>query len=307
MRPRSDIDRTMWFFAIVYAVEGIGQAKSGIMWQPLSHWLKVTLHWDPVTISASLAILDVPWIIKPLWGAISDFVPLFGYRRRPYLILANLAAVSAFAWVATIDTTAAMIPALTVTAFAMAISSTLCGALLVETGQKNNATGNFVSQQWLWFNIAQMITTLLAGYLIEVLSPVGALHTAATIAAVAPIAIIAGVWLVPEARARIDLDALHERFNALLSVFCNRDLWFVAGFLFLYYFSPGLGTPLYFEMSDRLGIFPGLHRRAVVDRGRRMDHRRSAVPLAAEASEPRRLAAAKYPRRRAQHTVLSRA
>lgn len=247
----------MWFFAIVYAVEGIGQAKSGIMWQPLSHWLKVTLHWDPVTISASLAILDLPWIIKPVWGAISDFVPLFGYRRRPYLVLANIAAFLAFAWVTTINTSSALIPALTVTAFAMAISSTLCGALLVETGQKNNKTASFVNQQWLWFNIAQMITTLLAGYLIEVLSPVGALHTAASIAAVAPLAIIAGIWLIREPRARINMEALHERFSALLSVFRNRDLWFVAGFLFLYYFTPGFGTPLYFQMSDRLGFSQG--------------------------------------------------
>ena len=102
----------MWFFAIVYAVEGIGQAKSGIMWQPLSHWLKVAVGWDPTTISASLAILDLPWIIKPLWGAISDFVPLFGYRRRPYLVLANIGAFLAFAWVATLDTTATLVPAL---------------------------------------------------------------------------------------------------------------------------------------------------------------------------------------------------
>ncbi|MEA2739321.1 MAG: hypothetical protein QOH05_2628 [Acetobacteraceae bacterium] len=251
------IRRTMWFFAIVYAVEGIGQARSGIMWQPLSHWLKETLDWDPVRISASLAILDLPWVIKPLWGAISDFVPLFGYRRRPYLVLANIAAFLAFAWVATIDTTTGMIPALTVTAFAMAISSTLCGALLVETGQKNNTSASFVNQQWLWFNIAQMITTLLAGYLIEILSPIGALHAAASIAAIAPFAIIGGTWLVQEPRARIDLEALRERLGALISAFRSRDLWFVAAFLFLYYFSPGIGTPLYFEMSDRLGFSQG--------------------------------------------------
>ena len=247
----------MWFFAIVYAVEGIGQAKSGIMWQPLSHWLKESMHWTPVAISASLAILDLPWIIKPVWGAVSDFVPLFGYRRRPYLVLANFAAFLAFAWVATIDSTGGMIPALTVTAFAMAISSTLCGALLVETGQKSNRTASFVNQQWLWFNIAQMITTLLAGYLIEILSPLGALHAAAWIAAVAPLAIIAGVWLIGEPRARIDLEALRERFAALLSVFRNRDLWFVGGFLFLYYFSPHFGTPLYFYMSDALRFSQG--------------------------------------------------
>ena len=247
----------MWFFAIVYAVEGTCQAKSGIMWQPLSHWLKVALHWDPVTISASLAVLDVPWIIKPLWGAISDCVPVFGYRRRPYLILANIAAFLAFGWVATITTNATIIPALTVTAVAMAISSTLCGALLVETGQRTNASASFVNQQWLWFNIAQMITVLIAGYLIEVLSPLGALHVAATIAAIVPLSIVASVWLIHEPRAPIDVAALRGHLSALLSVFRNRNLWFVAGFLFLYYFSPGFGTPLYFQMSDRLGFSQG--------------------------------------------------
>ena len=40
-------------------------------------------------------------------------------------------------------------------------------------------------------------------------------------------------------------------------MFRNRDLWFVGGFLFLYYFSPGFGTPLYFQMSDRLGFSQG--------------------------------------------------
>ena len=248
----------MWFFAIVYAVEGIGQAKSGIMWQPLSHWLKVALHWDPVTISASLAILDVPWIIKPLWGAISDFVPLFGYRRRPYLVLANIAAFVAFARVATIDTSGALIPALTITAVAMAVSSTLCGALLVETGQKNNSSASYVNQQWLWYSIAQMIAGTVAGYLIEILPPLGAMHAAAWIAAIAPFAIIGGVWLIHEPKSRVDIAALRQRLDALASVFRSRDLWFVAGFLFLYYFSPGFGTPLYFEMSDHLHFSQGL-------------------------------------------------
>jgi MFS family permease len=251
------VSRVMWFFAIVYAVEGIGQVKSGVLWQPLVYFLKQTQGWDTVTISVSLAVLDLPWIIKPLWGAISDFVPLFGYRRRPYLVIANVAGVFAFAWVATLHTASALVPALTVTAVAMAISSTLCGALLVETGQKHNASARFVNQQWLWFNIAQMLSVLLAGALIEIMSPIGALHTAAWIAAAAPLSIIASVWLVQEPRARIDLAALRQHFAALLSAFRSRNLWFVAGFLFLYYFSPGFGTPLYFQMSDRLGFSQG--------------------------------------------------
>ena len=139
----------------------------------------------------------------------------------------------------------------------MAVSSTLCGALLVETGQRNNASGSFVNQQWLWYNIAQMISVLIAGYLIEILPPIGALHAAAWMAAIAPLAIIGGVWLIQEPRARIDMEALRERLDALLAVFRSRNLMFVAGFLFLYYFSPHFGTPLYFQMSDRLGFSQG--------------------------------------------------
>src|SRR4051794_22462134 len=90
------IRRLLWFFAIVYAVEGIGQAKSGIIWQPLIHFLKVTRAWDPLQVSAALAAVDLPWVIKPLYGIVSDFVPLFGYRRRSYLLVANLVGVAAF-------------------------------------------------------------------------------------------------------------------------------------------------------------------------------------------------------------------
>jgi predicted MFS family arabinose efflux permease len=32
----------------------------------------------------------------------------------------------------------------------------------------------------------------------------------------------------------------------------RRELWLIAGFLFLYNFSPGLSTPLYFTMTDTL-------------------------------------------------------
>jgi predicted MFS family arabinose efflux permease len=102
-----------------------------------------------------------------------------------------------------------------------------------------------------------MVAVLVAGYLIEILSPIGALHAAAWIAAVAPLSVVASVWMIEEKRSRIDLAALRSRLDALLSAFRSRSLWLVAGFLFLYYFSPGFGTPLYFEMTDRLGFSQG--------------------------------------------------
>ncbi|XP_040869251.1 folate-biopterin transporter 1, chloroplastic isoform X10 [Glycine max] len=38
----------------------------------------------------------LPWLVKPLYGFISDSVPLFGYRRRSYLVLSGL--LGALSW-----------------------------------------------------------------------------------------------------------------------------------------------------------------------------------------------------------------
>src|SRR6185437_10989574 len=114
--PRPDaMSRLMLFFAIVYTVEGFCQAKAGVIWQPLTHYLKQTQGWDTVQIAASLAVLDVPWVVKPIYGIISDFVPLFGYRRRSYLLLANAGAVAAFLWVTQVLAPAGIIFALLLT------------------------------------------------------------------------------------------------------------------------------------------------------------------------------------------------
>jgi MFS family permease len=252
------ISRLMLFFAIVYTVEGIGQAKAGVIWQPLTHYLKETQNWDPVQIAASLAVLDVPWVIKPLYGVISDFLPLFGYRRRSYLLLANAGAIAAFLWTTQVLTPAAIVFALLLTAIAMAVSSTVCGALLVESGQKHQASATFINQQWLWFNIAVMVGSLAGGGLVEVLSAPGALHAAAAIAAVAPIAVIvSSIALVDERHAGINIAELRQALRGFIDTFRSRTLWLIAAFLFCYYFSPGFGTPLYFHMSDNLHFSQG--------------------------------------------------
>jgi MFS family permease len=252
------ISRLMLFFAIVYTVEGIGQAKVGVIWQPLTHYLKESQAWTPVQIATSLAVLDIPWVVKPLYGMLSDFLPLFGYRRRSYLLAANVCAIAAFLWTTQVLAPASIVFALLLTSIAMAISSTVCGALLVENGQKHRASAAFVNQQWLWFNVAVMVASAVGGELIEYLSPEGAFHASAAIAAIAPIAIVVScLWLVDEQPARMNMADFRDALRGFLDTFRSRTLWLIAAFLFFYYFSPGFGTPLYFHMSDHLRFSQG--------------------------------------------------
>ena len=246
------IHRLLIFFALVYIVEGVGQIV-GLISQPLNYYLKQALGWTPLQVTAFITIFNLPWIIKPLYGLVSDFVPLFGYRRKSYLIIANLLAIGGYLWVTRLTAPGDLLIALSLTAYAMAISSTLCGAVLVENGQKLHESGTFVNQQWLWFNIAAMAAAILGGELVEHLAPAQALHTAALIVGMAPFMVIFGtLFLIEEKRMPVNVEGMKATLRGLIAAFKRRELLIVAAFIFLYYFSPGLATPLYYHMTDEL-------------------------------------------------------
>jgi hypothetical protein len=77
-----------FFFAALYFVQSVGDPTSGLIAQPVRSLLR---SWgeSPAALGALMALLAVPWTIKPVFGLLSDFVPLFGSRRRSYLLLAN--------------------------------------------------------------------------------------------------------------------------------------------------------------------------------------------------------------------------
>jgi MFS family permease len=254
--PQHDrtIGHLLIFFALVYVVEGLGQIV-GLISQPLYYYLKEVQGWTPVQVTAFVTVFNLPWIIKPVYGLVSDFVPLFGYRRKSYLIIANVAAIAGYFLVTRLTAPSDLALALMLTAYAMAISSTLCGAVLVENGQKHQACGKFVNQQWLWYNVAAMAAAILGGQLVQHLDPTSALHSAAAIVAVAPFAVIVGtVFLISEKKAPVNVEGMKSTLAGLASAFRQRHLWIVAFFIFLYYFSPGLSTPLYYHMTDDLNF-----------------------------------------------------
>jgi hypothetical protein len=76
--------RLMVFFALVYIVEGLGQT-GGLVAQPLNYFLKEQYGWSPVEVTAYLTVLNFPWIIKPVYGLVSDFIPLSAIAARPIL------------------------------------------------------------------------------------------------------------------------------------------------------------------------------------------------------------------------------
>ena len=87
----------MLFFAIVYVVEGIGQARVGVIFQPLNNYLKV-IGWTPVQVTAYLAILNFPWIIKPVFGLVLSVKRWHDRNKSGRWVLINLVPVVGWLW-----------------------------------------------------------------------------------------------------------------------------------------------------------------------------------------------------------------
>jgi hypothetical protein len=113
----------------VYFVQGIlGLARLAV-----SFFLKDELGLGPAEVSALMGVVAIPWMIKPLYGFISDGLPMFGYRRRPYLILAGFLGVASWlamgtvvhqAWSATL--------AIALGSLGVALSDVIVDSIVVE-------------------------------------------------------------------------------------------------------------------------------------------------------------------------------
>ena len=65
------ISHLLIFFGLVYVVEGLGQI-GGLVSQPLNYYLKEVQGWTPVQVTAFVTAFNLPWIIKPVYGLVSD-------------------------------------------------------------------------------------------------------------------------------------------------------------------------------------------------------------------------------------------
>ena len=58
------------------------QGSLGISSLARTFFLKDELHLSPSQSAAILGASSLPWAIKPLYGFLSDTIPLLGYKRR---------------------------------------------------------------------------------------------------------------------------------------------------------------------------------------------------------------------------------
>nr|GMD05647.1 probable folate-biopterin transporter 3 [Ipomoea batatas] len=88
-------DELHWsFVSAVVIVYGINQGLSmGLSKISTQYYMKDDQKLQPSEAQVYFGILQLPWVVKPLWGLLTDTLPIFGYRRRPYFIIAGFLGI----------------------------------------------------------------------------------------------------------------------------------------------------------------------------------------------------------------------
>jgi len=243
----AEAKRLAILFAVVYFSQG--------MWYLPQQTLTIVLKERGLTaaqVATFFSITAIPWFLKPAYGLISDFIPLFGRRRKSYLILTCTVAAAAGMTLGTAveHTYLALVTLFTLMAFGLAFNDVLTDALMIENGRPLGLTGAFQSVQWASITTASVLVGVVGGQL----AAHRELHSAFIAAACFPVvSLVMVVLFVHEPPVPPDR-AFRQTWRAVRHAACDREGWLVAAFIFFWTFSPSFGPALLYYQTDTLGF-----------------------------------------------------
>jgi folate/biopterin transporter len=246
----------------VYFVQGIlGLARLAV-----SFFLKDELRLSPAQVSALLGIVALPWIIKPLFGFISDGLPIFGYRRRPYLILSGLLGTISWICLATIvNTPVAATIAIALGSLSVAVSDVIVDSLVVERARSESqeSAGSLQSLCWGASALGGLITAYFSGMLLQHFTT----RTIFGITASFPLIVSAVAWLIAEIpiskdknkdknQPEVESVSIKHQLKQLRQALTQKAIWLPTAFVFLWQATPTADSAFFFFTTNELHFEP---------------------------------------------------
>jgi folate/biopterin transporter len=243
----------------VYFVQGIlGLARLAV-----SFFLKDELRLSPAEVSAMLGVVALPWMIKPLFGFMSDGLPIFGYRRRPYLILSGILGAIAWVSMATIvHSSLAATAAIALSSLAIAVSDVIVDSLVVERARAESQAdaGSLQSLCWGASAFGGLVTAYFSGMLLEHFTT----RTIFLITASFPLIVSGAAWLIAESPVNKDTNdtnnadslSIPHQLKQLRQAVSQKTIWLPAAFVFILQATPTADSAFFYFSTNELHFEP---------------------------------------------------
>jgi predicted MFS family arabinose efflux permease len=251
----SKSNKPLIYAAIVIVVAVLGTTLSqfqliGLI--PLKNLLKNELHADRATTAAFFFWMQFAWYFKPFAGIITDAFPLFGTRRRSYMLVGALLTVASFValYFTPHQYNKLLLACIAINVF-MVVTSTVMGGFMVEKAQEFGAPGRLTAVR----NFVQQFSYVVAGPLGGFLGAISFGWTAAAGGAIMFLVVPTTIFFLHEQRKKIDSKKLLDQAGKQLVKIANaKTMWAAAAFSGLFYFAPAFQTGLFYRQQDFLHL-----------------------------------------------------
>jgi folate/biopterin transporter len=238
---------------VVYFVQGI----LGLARLATSFFLKDELGLSPAEVAAMMGVVSLPWVIKPVFGFLSDSLPIFGYRRRSYLLLSSILGCYAWAAMGTVvhSAVAAMVT-ITLCSLAIAVSDVIVDSIVVERirDESQADTGSLQALCWATTAFGGLITAYLSGFLLEHLS----IRNIFLITATFPLLVMITATLIEDAKVAMpqNFGAAKAQLQKIKVAISQKTIWLPVLFVFLWQATPSSDSAFFFFTTNDLGFGP---------------------------------------------------
>ena len=242
-------------FGALAFLQGMADPAEGLFAQPALSLLRRGGQAVRATTDFA-AIVGLPWVIKPVFGLISDALPISGSRRKSYLILSAGAAffgfLNVYASLANPGHGGSFLGWLVLATAGVAFSDVVSDALMIETGQPRGMTGRFQSIQWSCTYAAAIATGYLGGWFSKHRAEKSAIAICGAIALI--LLLVSFLFAREPPRDRVLTRSPRAVLADLGRTLRLPSLWASGAFLFLWNFNPFSFQVLRSYMTEQLGL-----------------------------------------------------
>ena len=138
----------------------------------ISYFFKDILKLSPSESSFLRSLISFPYIFQPLFGLISDLFPIYGYKRKTYLILCGSCNLMLWLIIAFFDLSRIIsVFILFMINLNYTFISACSGAILVEVSKKLTLTDKKLERfnaSHTYKNVGMILSSVLRGFIIEI-------------------------------------------------------------------------------------------------------------------------------------------
>ena len=231
---------------VVYFIQG----AIGISGIALPLFLR-NLKWSVSEITTISAIAGIPWVLKILYGLLSDSYPFFGYRRKSYLILFSV--LSALGWLSLLFLPThkfLILFSMILTNTGFAATDVITDGLIVEHSTELTSP-LYQSIAWGSRSAGALITGFLGGWLASFWPPQNIFFVTMFL----PLSImVTALWIREKKRETAPFHSMLAPFKKSIRMILSKNLrWFTA-ILIVAAISSSFGVPFFFFMKETLGF-----------------------------------------------------